>query len=193
MTAPHSDALVFFGATGDLAYKKIFPALQAMIRRGHLDMPIIGVARSKWNLDQFKARAKDSLEKHGRPGPGGLREALRPVGLHRRGLSRPDNVCEAASGSRGRPAAAALSGHSAQPVRHGRRRAGEGGLRQGCPRGRGEAVRPRPGLGPGVEPHAASLLPGAGHLPHRPLSRQGAGPEPHLLPLRQSADRSRLE
>jgi glucose-6-phosphate 1-dehydrogenase len=62
---PHSDALVFFGATGDLAYKKIFPALQSMLKRGHLDAPVIGVAKAGWNLDQFKARAKDSLEKHG--------------------------------------------------------------------------------------------------------------------------------
>jgi glucose-6-phosphate 1-dehydrogenase len=65
MATLHSDAFVFFGATGDLAYKQIFPALQAMIRRGHLDMPIIGVAKSDWNLDQLKARACDSLEKHG--------------------------------------------------------------------------------------------------------------------------------
>jgi glucose-6-phosphate 1-dehydrogenase len=65
MTTPHSDALVFFGATGDLAYKKIFPALQAMIKRGHLDMPVIGVAKSGWGLEQFRARARDSLEKHG--------------------------------------------------------------------------------------------------------------------------------
>jgi glucose-6-phosphate 1-dehydrogenase len=65
MIAPSSDALVLFGATGDLAYKKIFPALQAMIRRGHLDMPIVGVGRSKWTLDQFKARAKESVEQHG--------------------------------------------------------------------------------------------------------------------------------
>ena len=65
MTAPHSDALVFFGATGDLAYKKIFPSLQAMLKRGHLNVPVIGVAKAAWNLDQFKARAKDSLEKHG--------------------------------------------------------------------------------------------------------------------------------
>jgi glucose-6-phosphate 1-dehydrogenase len=62
---PHSDALVFFGATGDLAYKKIFPALQAMVKRGTLTVPVIGVAKAGWNLDQFKARAKDSLEKHG--------------------------------------------------------------------------------------------------------------------------------
>ena len=65
MNQPHSDALVFFGATGDLAYKKIFPALQAMIKRGTLDVPVIGVAKAEWNLDQLKARAKDSLEQHG--------------------------------------------------------------------------------------------------------------------------------
>jgi glucose-6-phosphate 1-dehydrogenase len=61
----HSDALVFFGATGDLAYKKIFPALQAMIKRGTLNVPVIGVAKAGWGLDQLKARAKDSLEQHG--------------------------------------------------------------------------------------------------------------------------------
>jgi glucose-6-phosphate 1-dehydrogenase len=60
-----SDALVFFGATGDLAYKKIFPSLQAMIKRGTLQVPVIGVAKAGWNLDQLKARAKDSLEQHG--------------------------------------------------------------------------------------------------------------------------------
>ncbi|HRH87430.1 MAG TPA: glucose-6-phosphate dehydrogenase [Rubrivivax sp.] len=60
-----ADALVFFGATGDLAYKKIFPSLQAMLRRGHLDMPVIGVAKSGWGLEQFRARARDSLDKHG--------------------------------------------------------------------------------------------------------------------------------
>lgn len=60
-----SDTLVFFGATGDLAYKKVFPALQAMVRRGTLRAPIIGVAKSGWNLDQLKARAKDSVERHG--------------------------------------------------------------------------------------------------------------------------------
>jgi len=60
-----SDAFVFFGATGDLAYEQIFPALQAMIIRGHFDMPIIGVAKSAWNLDRLLARARESLEKHG--------------------------------------------------------------------------------------------------------------------------------
>src|SRR5881296_4673577 len=65
MHVSHSDAFVFFGATGDLAYKKIFPALQAMAKRGHLNVPVIGVAKAGWNLDQLRARAHDSLEKHG--------------------------------------------------------------------------------------------------------------------------------
>ena len=64
MSVPRSDALVFFGATGDLAYKKIFPALYAMARRGRLDFPVIGVARSRWTLDELKNRARESVEKH---------------------------------------------------------------------------------------------------------------------------------
>jgi len=65
MSEAHSDALVFFGATGDLAYKKIFPSLQAMVKRGRLNVPVIGVAKADWNLDQLKARARKSLEEHG--------------------------------------------------------------------------------------------------------------------------------
>src|SRR5262245_10904285 len=65
MSELHSDALVFFGATGDLAYKKIFPALQALVKRGHFNVPVIGVAKSGWTLDQLRARARDSVEKHG--------------------------------------------------------------------------------------------------------------------------------
>jgi glucose-6-phosphate 1-dehydrogenase len=60
-----SDAFVFFGATGDLAQKKIFPALQALIRAGQLDMPIIGMARAGWTLDKLRDRARDSLEHNG--------------------------------------------------------------------------------------------------------------------------------
>lgn len=65
MHKSQSDALVFFGATGDLAFKKIFPALQSMVKRGHLDVPVIGVAKAGWNLDQLRQRARDSVEKHG--------------------------------------------------------------------------------------------------------------------------------
>jgi glucose-6-phosphate 1-dehydrogenase len=70
MSAPRSDAFVFFGATGDLAHKKIFPALQAMIKHAHLDMPVIGVAKEGEDLAHLRARAKDSLEKHGGLDPG---------------------------------------------------------------------------------------------------------------------------
>src|SRR5262249_23044081 len=62
---PRSDALVFFGATGDLAYKKIFPALQATAKKGRLDFPVIGVAKSGWNRDQLVERAKASVTEYG--------------------------------------------------------------------------------------------------------------------------------
>jgi glucose-6-phosphate 1-dehydrogenase len=60
MNLPHSDALVFFGATGDLIFKKVFPSLYAM---GHLKAPIIGVARSDWTVEKFRARALVSVKK----------------------------------------------------------------------------------------------------------------------------------
>src|SRR3989440_9566068 len=69
MTATHSDALVFFGITGDLAYKQIFPALQAMIQRGHLDMPIMGVAGRPWSVQQLQEHIHASLAEHGEVHP----------------------------------------------------------------------------------------------------------------------------
>jgi glucose-6-phosphate 1-dehydrogenase len=66
-----SDALVFFGATGDLAHKMIFPALQSLVKKGRLDVPIVGVAKAGWNLEQLRERARDSLVKFG----GGVDEA----------------------------------------------------------------------------------------------------------------------
>ena len=64
-TQAASDALVFFGMTGDLAYKKIFPALQALVRRGRLDVPVIGVAKSEHSVDQLIERARASVTEHG--------------------------------------------------------------------------------------------------------------------------------
>lgn len=69
MNTSQSDALVFFGATGDLAFKKIFPALQAMVKRGRLNVPVIGVGRSDWTADQLRSRARESLEKSGEVDP----------------------------------------------------------------------------------------------------------------------------
>jgi glucose-6-phosphate 1-dehydrogenase len=71
-----SDAFVFFGATGDLAHKKIFPALQRLAKRGRLDIPVIGVAKSGWNLDQLKQRAKDSVEHYGGLDPDGFQKLM---------------------------------------------------------------------------------------------------------------------
>ena len=65
MADAHSDALVFFGASGDLAYKQIFPALYAMAKHGNLAVPVIGVAYSHWDLARFRARARESVEAHG--------------------------------------------------------------------------------------------------------------------------------
>ena len=65
MDEPGCDALVLFGATGDLAHRKIFPSLQAMVRHGHLDVPVIGVAKAGWTLDELRARARDSVARHG--------------------------------------------------------------------------------------------------------------------------------
>jgi glucose-6-phosphate 1-dehydrogenase len=72
MDQPYSDALVFFGATGDLAYKQIFPSLQKLAKRGKLAGPVIGVAKAGWDLDKLKARAKDSVEQHGGLDPQGF-------------------------------------------------------------------------------------------------------------------------
>jgi glucose-6-phosphate 1-dehydrogenase len=77
MRDEQSDAFVFFGATGDLAHKKIFPALQALARRGHLDVPVIGVAKAGWTLDQLKARARDSVEHYGGLDPEAFARLLR--------------------------------------------------------------------------------------------------------------------
>ncbi|MBK6454742.1 MAG: glucose-6-phosphate dehydrogenase [Gemmatimonadetes bacterium] len=81
MSAPRSDALVFFGVTGDLAYKKIFPALHAMAKRGTLDVPVIGVASSDWTVEQLRERARASITEFG----GGVDErafAILSGGLH---------------------------------------------------------------------------------------------------------------
>ncbi|HUZ83819.1 MAG TPA: glucose-6-phosphate dehydrogenase [Gaiellales bacterium] len=65
MSGRPSDALVFFGATGDLAHKKIFPALHALVRRGELNVPVVGVAKAGWTLDQLKRRARESVIQYG--------------------------------------------------------------------------------------------------------------------------------
>jgi glucose-6-phosphate 1-dehydrogenase len=69
MSEAQSDAIVFFGATGDLAKKQIFPALLGLVRDEGVNVPIVGVAKAGWTLDQFQARAKESLDHHGGADP----------------------------------------------------------------------------------------------------------------------------
>ena len=124
-----SDALVFFGATGDLAHKKIFPALQALVKRGHLDVPVIGVAKAGWSLEQLQARAKDSLEEHGGLDPaafGTLCGLLRYVdGDYRdpatfQAISRELGSAPAAAAIPRDPARAVRAGRGAAPAKMGR-------------------------------------------------------------------------
>lgn len=65
MSDGDADAFVFFGATGDLAFEQIFPALQALTQNGHLNMPVVGVAKPDWTIEQLRDRARDSITKHG--------------------------------------------------------------------------------------------------------------------------------
>src|ERR1700751_5035597 len=136
MSEPNSDALVFFGATGDLAYKKIFPALQAMVKRGTLNVPVVGVAKANWNLDQLKARARDSLEKHGGADPeafGKLASLLAYV---------DGGYAGAATAARQRSASRALPCHSAGAIRGRGATAREGRMhRTGDARHRRKALR----------------------------------------------------
>ena len=111
-----SDAFVFFGATGDLAYQQIFPALQALVGRGHLDGPIIGVARPEWNVDQLRARARESIAKHGGVDPEAfakLSTRLCHVGGDYRSEATFD-LLQQALGSAARPLG--LRRHSAEPL-----------------------------------------------------------------------------
>ena len=142
MIVPRADALVFFGATGDLAYKKIFPSLQAMVKRGHLNVPVVGVAKAGWNLEQLKARARDSVEKHGGLDPVAFDKLcglLRYVdGDYKDSATFQAIRKELGFGS----AAGTLSRHPARLVRSGRGTTGPLGLHRRRSRHRRKALRP---------------------------------------------------
>ena len=103
MADPQSDAFVFYGATGDLAYKKIFPALLAMVKHGRLDVPIIGVAKAGWTLEQLRARARDSILNHqdfDESAFGKLSALLRYVDGDYNDPATFDQICGALAGAR---------------------------------------------------------------------------------------------
>ena len=85
----HSDAIVFFGAIGDLAYKQIFPALQALVKRHTLDIPIIGVAKAGWTLDQLRVRACQSVTQHCGVDEGRIRQVVSLTATKNHSLEDP--------------------------------------------------------------------------------------------------------
>ena len=194
MAAIHSDALVFFGATGDLAYKKIFPALQAMVKRGHLDVPVIGVAKAGWNLDQFKARAQGQRGEAWRPRSRGVRQAGELAALRRWRLQRPGDVSSAAQAAWRRRATRRIIWPS-RPLLFGT--VVEQLVKSGCTQGARVIVEKPFGhdLASAQEPQSHPAQPFAenGDLPHRPLSGQAAGEQHAVLPLCQLLSGAVLE
>ena len=193
MNESHSDALVFFGATGDLAYKKIFPSLQAMVKRGTLNVPVIGVAKSGWNIDQLRARARDSLEKHG--------------GVDRAAFDKLCGLLRYVDGDYNDPAtfrairkelgSAQRPAHylAIPPVLFGLvvEQLGKSGCSEGRSRDHRKALRARPRFGAGAQSDSAGNLRREGHLPHRPLPGEAAGAQHGFLPLREFVPGAVLE
>ena len=122
MNGDYSDALVVFGITGDLAFKKIIPALENLERRGRLPPIVVGVARGGVTREALLERVRASLRAaRRRHRPAGAAAARGQAPVHRRRLSRRRDVRRAARGARRRAPALPLPGHPAEPVRDGRR------------------------------------------------------------------------
>ena len=132
MTLPHSDALVLFGATGDLADKKIFPALYELVKGGALDVPVVGVASRKWSLAQLRERVKDSVERSGGiDDSAALNRLLSLLELRQRRLQRPGHLRGDQEGAGRRRAPRALPRDPAGFVRDGDQGAGRPRSRRG--------------------------------------------------------------
>ena len=123
MTRPRSDALVLFGASGDLAYKQIFPALQAMVKRGTLTVPVIAVTGESRDTNWWHERVHASLQRQGEVDRGALRQADEPDALRAARLHRSAELprAQASVGRRGAPAV--LPRDPSVGVRHDDRRA----------------------------------------------------------------------
>ena len=193
MEAAQSDALVFFGASGDLAFKQIFPALLGLVSDEGVNVPIVGVAKAGWTVEQLQARAKDSIEQHGHADAAGLAKLLGLLRYVDGDYNDPQTFAQLkqALGAAKRP----LHYLAIPPGLFGvvvSALAQERSQRQRAPRRR-EAVRPRSRVGAGAQPHSARAFPRRCDLSHRPLSGQGAGPEHSLHAVRQCDVRAALE
>ncbi len=193
METATSDAIVFFGATGDLAYEQIFPALLGLVGEEGLNVPIVGVAKAGWNLDQLKARARDSIAKHAKPNPDALSRLMTLLRYVDGDYNDPQTFenLRGALGSARRP----LHYLAIPPSLFGVVvvRARQERPQHGCARRGREAVRPRPRIGACAQPDIVGVLFRAGDLSHRSLPRQGAGSEHSLHPIRQLDIRAAVE
>ena len=190
-----ADALVLFGATGDLAHKMIFPALYAMAKRGALAVPVIGVARSGWDLQQLQARARDSIAQAvgGIDDEAALDRLIALLGYVDGDYNDPRTFAalKRALGDAVRPAHyLAIPPALFETVIEG---LGAAGLADRRTRDRREAVRTRPRLGERPKPCRAIGVSRRFDLPHRSLPGQGSDHEPPLLSLRQLLPRADLE
>ena len=171
-----SDALVFFGASGDLAYEQIFPSLLGLVRDEGLDIPIIGVAKSGWNLDKLKNRAKDSLAQHGAVDKAAQDKLLSLLHYIDGDYADPSTFSKLHE----------ELGEAKQPLHYLAVPPSLFGTVA-------VAVRSRPCIRRKAQPHAAETFPGKEHLSHRPLPWQGTGAESALHAVRQSDVRADLE
>ena len=191
MAAEQVDALVIFGATGDLAKLETFPALVGLVERGVLNVPVIGVAKSGWGLEQFRDYAVASLKLNNMdPASPAADQDARAAPLRgRRPRRRRHLPRHVGCGRRGR-ADAVLPGSAAvavRPDRPGHRHRGPG---------EGSRVMVEKPFGTDLDSARklnatdAPVLPGGGHLPGRRLARPGAGGERAVRPVRQRGDRA---
>ena len=176
------------------AYKKIFPSLQAMVKRGQLDVPVIGVAKAGWNLDQLKARARDSLEKHGGVDAAAF-EKLCGLLRYVDGDYNDPATFQALRKELGDAAASgALPGDSAGRCSG---RSSSSSPKADCAKGARVIVEKPFGRdlasAPSAQPNPAEHVRRDVDLPHRPLPRQSAGAQHAVLPLRQFVPRAVLE
>ena len=189
-----SDALVFFGATGDLAHKKIFPALQAMIKRGNLNVPVIGVAKAGWTIEQLRERARDGIATFG----GGVDEAA---------FAKLVQLLKYIDGDYQDPETfkqlRSVLGNAKHPTHYLAippslfatvvEALGKSGCADGRARHHREALWPRPGLGAAAECDSAIRVPRIRNFSHRSLSRQGSGGKFAVVPVRECVSRADLE
>ena len=196
MNGDYSDALVVFGITGDLAFKKIFPALENLERRGRLPEIVVGVARGGLTLAAYRRAMRAKASRATATASTRTRcDRLEAKFRYVDGDYRDDaTFAAAAQGARRRSAGPATTWPSRRACSPGGGKARQLGLRRGCPRRRRKAAGPRPRRARSTINRALQqVFDETLDLPHRPLPRQGAGAEPALLPLRQRVHRADLE